>query len=133
MVLELLDLQSDERRVGVAVAVVFDQESSAVFFPTVRHLPSGGFWDEEDGANDDQTSKTLQDDGYAPGKVALDEVGAIGDGRCGNGPAKPSTVEQTYHIRTARRFKNSTDLRIDLAIGVAQSPSRMRVRRHSSK
>lgn len=96
--LHLLDLQTNQTGIGVAVAVVLGQDGDGLLVAALGHKPAGRFRDEPDGDDHDTGSKALQDEGHAPLPVVVDEVAPIGDDGCRDRAAEPAAVVEAYRI-----------------------------------
>ncbi len=88
----LLDLKADKSRVGVAVAVVLDQELEGLVLTAVGDVPAGRLRNEENTTHDDQAGKSLEDQRQTPAVVALDVVAAVCDDGSRNGTTEPTAV-----------------------------------------
>jgi hypothetical protein len=96
VLLHLHHLERDEIVVPLPVTVVLDEGIDGVLLASVGHEVSRGFRDEEHGAHDDDARKGLEDERELPREVAVDVVGAEGDGGGGDGAAEPTTVVETF-------------------------------------
>jgi len=99
----LLELEEDERSVGVAVAVVLGEEGVGTLVVTLGHEVTRRLGDEEDEDEDEHTSDGLEDKGKAPLDVRVDVRGTKGDGSGGNRATEPTTVVETSAATTPLR------------------------------
>ena len=106
VLLHLLDLEAHQTRVGVAVAVVLDQERNSFVFPSVGHEVAGRLGNEENADHDNDTRVSLEDQGDSPRKVRVHVLASEGDGSRGNATAEPPAVVEACAAATPVRGSN---------------------------
>lgn len=98
ILLHLLNLQQDEPRGWVAVAVVFDQEGDTLLFTTVGQEEAWTFRQKPDAGEDNEACEALQEQREPPRPVARHVRGAKRDQCGGDRSTKPATVVEACTV-----------------------------------
>lgn len=110
-ILEFLPFQFDDGVVLDSVSVVLGQESLGLGIATIGKEPARGFGEEPDGENNNTGWETLEDEGQAPLKVAVDLLGTESDGGGWDGSSEPTAVVESGKTSTPLRGSNFDDVR----------------------
>jgi hypothetical protein len=94
----LFDLKTNKSGIRIAIAVILGQESNSLFVTSLGHEPTRRLGDKPYGANNNEASEALADEGNSPLVIVADKVATVCDSGGGNGTTKPTTVVETYHM-----------------------------------
>ena len=103
MLFVLAELECHPWGFGVAVAVVLDQEVSALLLLAVDVLPTGGLGHEPDEDGDQAGEHELEPDGDEPGGVTGDGKSPASGTRCDDGADEPVYRISIWLIRCRKR------------------------------
>ena len=106
VLLHLVKLEAHKSGVGVAVAVVLDEEVGGLLLSAVCNKPAGRLRDEEDACHYEDARVGLKNQGDPPREIRLDPLASISHGSGRDGTTEPAAVVEAGAAATPVRRRD---------------------------